>query len=65
MHTPRGEALLDVVPGPERRTVIIRELDVGTWDAVRDLARRKRWSTAAAVEHIVREWLACQRMEVA
>lgn len=44
---------------PERRTVMIRSLDVEVWAVVRAEAERRRWDTAAVVEHIVREWLAC------
>jgi hypothetical protein len=48
---------------PERRTVHVRDVDVRTWDAVRTLAARRRWSTAAALEHIVQAWLACQERD--
>lgn len=43
---------------PERRTVMIRELDVETWALLRSEAARRRWRTSAVVEHIVREWIA-------
>lgn len=42
------------------RTVMIRNLDVEVWAAVRAEATRRRWDTAAMVEHIVREWVACR-----
>lgn len=42
---------------PDRRTVMIRELDVETWAFLRAEAARRRWRTSAVVEHIVREWV--------
>ena len=39
---------------------MIRELDVETWALLRAEAARRRWRTAAVIEHIVREWLADQ-----
>ena len=42
---------------PKRRTVMIREVDVETWVALRAEAARRRWTTAAVLEHIVREWM--------
>lgn len=41
----------------DRRTVMIREIDVETWVILRGEAARRRWTTAAMVEHIVREWV--------
>lgn len=43
----------------ERRTVMIREVDVETWAWLRGEAARRRWTTAAVLEHVVREFRAC------
>lgn len=44
----------------ERRDVMIRNLDVEVWASLRAEAVRRRWDTAAMVEHVVREWMACR-----
>lgn len=43
-----------------RRDVAIRELDVEVWVKLRGEALRRRWTTSAMLEHIVREWFAAQ-----
>lgn len=45
-------------PTIDRRTVMIREIDTDTWALLRGEAARRRWTTAAMLEHIVREWAA-------
>jgi hypothetical protein len=42
----------------ERQTVMIRGVDADAWALLRTVAVRRRWTTAAAFEHIVREWAA-------
>ena len=41
---------------PERRHVTIRDLDVATFKRLRAERDRRRWTYAAVIEHIVREW---------
>jgi hypothetical protein len=42
------------------RTVMIRNLDIDVWRSLRAEAERRRWDTAAMVEHVIREWFAAQ-----
>lgn len=39
---------------------MIREVDVETWVVLKSEAARRRWTTAAVLEHIVGEWLAAR-----
>lgn len=52
-------------PRTERRTVMIREVDLDTWAYLRGEAARRRWTTAAVLEHIVAEWRRCKAAQAA
>ena len=43
-------------PFPERKDVTIRHLDIEVFKRLRAEGKRRRWTNAAVLEHIVREW---------
>jgi hypothetical protein len=40
------------------RTVMVRNVDTEVWAMFRAEAMRRRWDTAALLEHVIREWMA-------
>lgn len=47
-------------PADDRGTVMVKKFDRETWRAIRAEAQARRWETAALLEHVWREWRACQ-----